>query len=280
MAKIEHFTQPTSIQQTLIDLGLGENEAKLYEILLANPDATIPLLKQKSPFSRTMLYYILENLKGYGLLESKDIGPKTIFNASPPEKLEELFDDQEKELKRQKDQLKNVIGDLRSTYALAHNKPGIKFYEGKEGIIRAYEELLAVGQPIDSIEDKGEMATFIPEYFPKFIKQRVAKNIFNRVVAPSSNAINSTSEKELRETRTIPVEEFPCTMDIKIAGETVLMTTLKEDQAMAIQIHHPVIASNFKLLFKFFWDHTAKRESPNRGTAVAGDNSGVTMLNN
>ncbi|MBI2444671.1 MAG: hypothetical protein HYV42_05550 [Candidatus Magasanikbacteria bacterium] len=250
-----------TIITTLTDLGLGQNEAKLYEILVATPDATIPLLQKTSPFSRPMLYYILQSLEQYELVEAKQVGKKTVYNAAQPERLEEFITDQEKSLRRQREQLKTIIGDLRSAYNLAHNKPGVKFYEGKDGVIQAYEELLELNEPIESIEDKGEMAQFIPDYYPTFIKKRVERKIFNRVVVPTTNQINTTSAPELRETRTIPVEDFPFSMDIKISGSAVLLTTLKEGQAMAVRIVHPLIAENYKLIFNFFWHHAVRREA-------------------
>lgn len=61
--------------------------------------------------------------------------------------------------------------------------PKVRFFEGKEGLIELYWEILELRTPIDSFEDKVEMAAFIPE----FIETRINRKIFNRVICPAEN---------------------------------------------------------------------------------------------
>ncbi len=261
-------------------IGLSDKEVMVFETLLRQGPQTMAELAKHSALKRGDLYNIVANLNDVGVVEIEESSKRKLYRVVHPTRLQTVLEQQSQAIEQTKKTLGVMLPELISAYNVAHSKPGISFYEGKEGVIRAYEELLALNQPIDSIEDKGEMAAFIPEYFPKFIKKRVHKKIFNRVVAPSTNAINITDAKELRETRTIPVAEFPFSMDVKIAGDEVLLTTLEAEQAMAVRLHHPQIASNFKLLFKFFWDHAAKR-APQGAAVVASDGSGSsTVFNN
>src|SRR5690606_1135553 len=114
---------------------------------------------------------------------------------------------------------------------LAVGRPGVKFYEGKEGIIQAYEELLDNMQPIDSIEDARDMVDFIPDYVQTYVRKRVERGLPNRSIAPDTNTINDPNPDRLLDSRLLPASLFPFRMDIKISGNTVQLTTLEKNQA-------------------------------------------------
>lgn len=262
----------------LTQIGLSEKEAGLYETLLRLGQVSIQVILKATTYKRGDLYNILSGLEEWGLVEEKKQGKKTVYTPAHPSVLETLLAEQQKEIAQNQKQLGAAMPELQSLFGLISGKPGIRYYEGKEGVIRAYEELLELNKSIDSIEDKGDMAAFIPEYFPTFIKKRVARGIVNRVVAPATNQINESSEKEKRETRTVPLEEFPFSMDVKICGNTVLLTTLKEASAVAVRIDHPEIAENFRRIFQFFWKHAARRQSVSGQKPNSSDTS-LTVFN-
>jgi sugar-specific transcriptional regulator TrmB len=252
----------TAIQQTLLKLGFDPSVAEVYLLLIEGGELIVPQILKKTSLSRASIYEALSLLLVQGFLEYRKEGRNAYYKPAHPGKISSLIDEKKREVALLEGEMNETIRSLTGTFNLTINKPGVRLYEGKEGIIEAYEEILKINSPIDSIEDKGEMGEFIPEYFPKFIEKRIEKKIFNRVVAPSTNQINITSEKELRETRSISVNEFPFSMDIKICKNTILFATLKKGQAIAILIEDPIISENFRILFKFFWNHAAKA-SPN-----------------
>ncbi len=136
---------------------------------------------------------------------------------------------------------------------LLSDRPGVKFYQGKEGIISIYDALLDQGEPIDSFEDKGEMIKLIPEYAAGYPKQRVKRNIFNRVIAPRDNPINQTDPTLLRETRFVTTDRFPFRMDIKISGRYVSLITFQKENPVGVLIDNKEIAENFRMLFNLVW---------------------------
>jgi sugar-specific transcriptional regulator TrmB len=242
-----------TISETLTEAGLSPSAAEIYLALVELGELTVPKILAKVQISRAMIYDVLPELMAGGYVEYRKDGKTAYYKPVHPGKLLDLVNQKKRDVALLEDEMKTTINTLSGTYNLALNKPGVRFFEGKEGTIEAYKSILELGQPIDSIEDKGEMAQFIPDYFPRFIKRRVKLKLFNRVIAPSTNPINSTSVKEMRETRLVPLGQFPFGMDIKIAGNTVLIVTLEAGQAVAIRIDHPLIAANMKILFNFLW---------------------------
>jgi sugar-specific transcriptional regulator TrmB len=265
-------------QDALMNLGLSDKDAAVYEALLSKGPMTVPDMLATTPYKRGDLYNIIASLDSFGLLAIQQKGKRKVYAPADPAQLESLVREAERDVEKQKKHVERVLPEFISLYRLISGKPGMRLYEGKEGIIRAYEELLDLRAPIDSIEDKGEMAAFIPEYFPKFIKKRISRGIRNRVVAPSTNEINETSEKELRETRTVDVKKFPFGMDIKICGRAVLMVTLTEAQAIAVRMDHDEIAANFRVLFELLW-HQAERRLPAGGGSPRADDTSLTVFN-
>lgn len=252
-------TTNNNIETTLTELGLGQNEAKLYEILLNLPDATIPALQAKSLFSRTMLYHILENLAGYELVETKEINKKTVYNAVHPEKLEGFIADQEKALHRQKEQLQTILGDLRSTYNLAHNKPGVKFFEGPNGIKET---------TFDSLKAKGEIYTFLDveatqkyagEMNKKYVAERIKLGIHKKQIAldtPFTRARYKTlpPTDRLLEVRLMPATKNPFQTGMQIYNDTVSFTTFTADKQIGVIVEDASIAQMQRALFEYIWN--------------------------
>lgn len=252
----------SSLSDTLIEAGLDPSMASIYVHLAGEGELGVSSIQEKTALSRAAIYDAINRLMASGYVEYRKEGRNAYYKAAHPNKLFGLIEQKKRDTALFEGEMNETIGALIGSYNLTENKPGVRYSEGKEGIIQAYEEMLDIGGDIDSIEDKGEMAEFIPDYFPEFIKKRIVKNIFNRVVSPSSNPINISSETEKRLVRSIPIKDFPFTMDIKICKDTVLLVTLEAKQAVAVRIDDPLIAKNFKLIFEFFWRH-ANQEQPN-----------------
>lgn len=237
-------------QEILEKLGLNKNEAQIYEFLLGSGPSRLKPILFHTKLKKGNAYYHLDSLKAKGLIETQEERGRTVFTAKHPEQLGLLLAKQKAALAAAEEELDKTLPNLRSLFQLATTKPGVKFYEGKEGITRIYEDLLAQGANIDSIEDKGEMGAFIPEYVKEFIAKRIKKNITNRVIAPSNNPVNINSAQELRETRFIPTAQFPFRMDIKIAGNEVSLISFQKDNPVGILIENKEITDNFKMLFE------------------------------
>lgn len=248
-------------ENILSQAGLSENETAIYSLLLTAGACTAAEIATQTGVKRANVYYILEKLIEYGLVEKTKKGKKTFFHCEHPGKLKGFVEQRKKTIEQAEHVIDAALPSLLADFNLVNSKPGVYMFEGKEGVIKAYEELLDDGLRIDSIEDSGEMKAFIPEYIPVFIQKRIRKKIANRVIAPSTNTVNVTSAKELRETHFVPVSKLPFTMDIKMTEQKVIMTTFKKNTAVGIIIIHPEIVRNFTVLFEFFWSATTGQET-------------------
>jgi sugar-specific transcriptional regulator TrmB len=245
------------LQQTL----LSKDQALIYSTLLKAGALPAGQIAKKTPLKRALVYKVLDQLVDLGLIKKETEKSKVaIFAPEHPSKIKDLFEKKQLEASQAQSILESIMPNLVSDFNLISDQPYVKFAEGKEGIIKIYEELLNENAPIDSIEDKGEMGQFIPDYSAQFVKKRIKRGIFNRVICPTTNQINTNNPKELRETRVIPVNQYPLSMDIKIVKNKVSLITLQRKGAIGVLIDHHEISENFRLIFKYIWDSLGKKE--------------------
>src|SRR5262245_10312777 len=111
--------------RTLQQLDLGENEAMLYALMLERPESTVQELVTHSPFPRTMLYYVLNQLTQRGLVSAKKSAWRTVYVAEDPERLYDLLTQKEKEFERETEAVRELIPHLKSNYRLVGKRPTV-----------------------------------------------------------------------------------------------------------------------------------------------------------
>ncbi len=242
------------IRETLKKLGLNEKEITIYLALLSLGNAPASVLGQRTKITRSTAQYTSQKLVKKGLIRSIQKNNTFIYTPESPDKLLYLLDQEKKVIAEKTDQTNRIIGELKSMINPQAILPKVRFFEGKDGLIDLYREILELRTPIDSFEDKGEMAAFIPEFIPEFIQTRIERKIFNRVICPAENTVNKNDIKEFRETRFISKSKFPFSCDIKICKDLVSIFSFDKNTAVGIAIQHQDIAKNFHILFNFMWN--------------------------
>jgi len=250
----------STTQETLEKYGFEPSTADLYVILANNGEMTVPQMMEKFEFSRASIYDSLGQLLAQDFLTYRKEGRVAYYKPVHPNKLFGLIEQKKRDTTLLGEEMKDSIKTLIGAYNLAENKPGVRFFEGKSGMIGAYEAILDIGEIIYSFEDNGEMMKFFPDYVKKYVKRRVDNKIWNKSIVPDTNKINEPDESRFIDSRKIPVEDYPFDMDIKICGSIVQFAILKEGQAVAIHVNHPMIAHNFKIIFDFMWKQLGKKE--------------------
>lgn len=242
-----------TITGVLADLGLTEKEIAIYLLLLQLGTAPASTLGERADIQRSTAQYTCQQLEKRGIIRMVQKGNTYMYTSERPEKLLLLLKKQEEELQNKEVRVQRIIGELKSLQNPLSVLPKVQYYEGKEGIEELYDKILEMNTPIDSFEDKGEMVAFIPEKVESFIKTRIKKGIWNRVICPAVTPINKDDPAAFRKVRTFPVDKFPFTCDVKICGEQVSIFSFEKNTAVGIAIQHKDIADNFRLLFEQMW---------------------------
>jgi sugar-specific transcriptional regulator TrmB len=243
----------SDIAGVLRDLDLSDKEIALYLLLLQVGTAPASTLGERADIQRSTAQYTCQQLEKRGIVRMVQKGNTYLYTAESPEKLLLLLQKQQRDLQAKGERVERIIGELKAMQNPLGVMPRVQFYEGKEGVEELYDKILQLEKPIDSFEDKGDMVAFIPEKVDTFIKTRVDKQIWNRVICPSATPINQDDSRAFRKVRTLPVAQFPFSCDVKICGDQVSIFSFEKNTAVGIAIQHRDIANNFRLLFEQMW---------------------------
>jgi len=248
------------VEQALRDLGLNPNEVKVYLSLLPLEKAPASTLGYRTKLERTTARYTCQQLVKKGVVGEFKQGKTSFYQAESPEKLLFLVEEAKEVLKEREAQIQRIMGQLKGMANPKTVLPKVRFYEGKEGVIKLYDQILEIGKDLDSFEDGQDMAAFIPEYIPRFIQERKKRGIHNRVICPADTKTNKESKKELRKTRTVPHKELPFSCDVKICGDQISLFSFQKGSEAGIAIRHQDLAENFRRLFEYNWKKLSEKD--------------------
>ncbi len=246
--------KPTSpLNSALISIGFSEKEANVYTALLELGKATVSQIARKAKINRTTGYDILDNLINKGLVSISGKEPKQEYVAESPDKIKQLL---EKELKKGESylsQAENIIPQLKSIHNVSE-RPKVRFYEGKEGLIEVYEDTLNSHEPIRAYANVDDMHKALPGYFPKYYERRTNAGISIRAIIPMNEAgieRASRDKEEARESALVPVDKYYFSPEINIYDNKVMIASWREK--LGIIIESQEIADAMKTIFELAW---------------------------
>ncbi len=161
--------------QVLQELGLTENEAKIYLFLLEKGPSTITEIINKLPIHRVNVYDILKRLGEKGLVSYIIEGKHKYFAATDPSYFLKI-------LKEKEDLFNKILPDLESKKNSSIHKHEIRVFQGKSGIKAIMEDMLKEKQTVYVFGAQGKYEETLPIYFQQFNKKREKEKIKLKVI--------------------------------------------------------------------------------------------------
>lgn len=145
-------------EKYLTGIGFGEKEVKVYISALELGEASVLQIAKKSRINRTTTYPILSALKDKGLVSVVNKGKKQLFFAESPEKISVFVDARIRELESRKNDLPELVKELKVFENRRQNKPVVRFYEGDESLDTMLEEFVPEDEKVvDPDNDQNKM---------------------------------------------------------------------------------------------------------------------------
>ena len=223
--------------QELVKFGLSDKEARIYLALLEMGPSSVTDVAKKAKVTRTNAYHLLSALELRGLVNSHEEKSKIIYSAENPARIEQMLRVEIEEKKRQLDEAVKIIPELKTLYNDPEGKLKVRFYEGVEGIISAYEDTLTAKTPILGFASVEHQHAFYPGYFPEYYKRRTLKEIPVKCMlayTKESFRIKSLNAKQIRKTYIIPAK-YSISPEINIYDDKIAIMSLKEKFGVIIQ---------------------------------------------
>jgi len=239
----------------LKEIGLSENEAKVYLAMLELGPATVLEISAKAEVNRPTTYVQIESLKKKGLASAQTKGKKQMFIAESPEQLDFMIEREKKEIEQKKDELKKILPELTNLFDVSGDKPQVRFFEGKEGLIKMPDELIRIHpeEVLDFASTEAILKIF-PDHVKKYSSRRVKKGIKAKVIYTDTKGavLKRHDEEMLREAKYVSPDIFPFKSDITIYTDNIAISAL-EGKAVGVIITHKELANSFRALFNLLW---------------------------
>ncbi|MBP9750389.1 MAG: hypothetical protein KBC95_00930 [Candidatus Peribacteraceae bacterium] len=249
------------VRTTLAEFGLEEKEIALYLLLLQLGPSAASTLAPRAGIPRSTAQFTCQQLVKRGLLTMARKANVYLFAAEPPETLAILLRRQRTELEEQEYRLERIIGELKAMQNPFSVLPKVQFFEGRDGIIAAYEtvlrdlteggEIIGYLKPLSLEGDEFRLAATLDS----FVERRVAREVATRILCPRGAAYASDAAK-LRQVRSIPGELFTFdAAEVMIYASKMYSMTVERGQIFAFIVENASIVQLQRAVFEHAWAH-------------------------
>ncbi|MFA5945581.1 MAG: helix-turn-helix domain-containing protein [Patescibacteria group bacterium] len=262
--------------ELLQKLGLSENEAKMYELLLIKGESKAVDLVPESGLGRGNVYNVLTALVGKGLI-SVTAGKQQIYRATEPNKLISLVEAKKREIDRLGAEFKEELPKLNSTFNLTTGRPAIQVFEGLDGFEQALDDSLTARGEILTYFDPASIVGPIAEINARYVAKRKKKGIPKRIILPDNEAAKAYMRSmggESTDIALVPgfVSGFRTAMELY--DNKVAFLTLTPEKIISVIIEDANIANLQRAQFEFIWKSVshaaASTSSALAGTGISG----------
>lgn len=242
-------------EKTLQKTNLTPAQAQIMDYLFQTGEARASDIAKKTGKSRAIVYKDLEELGGLGLVRKKEkTNQVATFQAEHPSALNKLIEQREKDLVQDKQELENTLPDLVSAYNLAHSRPGVRFYEGDEGIKKVLEDTLMSHTEIYTVSDSSSIQGRLKEINNNYVRARKRKGIKKRLIVPESARPRfSQTSDDYTEVRFLKEDYYDFKTGMQIYDNKISYQTLGEENKIGVIIEDKNIYKMHKLLFEYIW---------------------------
>jgi len=254
--------QNFSYTNQLTAAGLTTDQALVYEVLLHSGEQPASSLAKQLPISRPLVYKVLEDLIEKDLAEKKDQpGKVATFLPKHPIALAQLLDRKAEELAQSKAQLQTLTNPLSSLFNLSSGKPGVQFFEGKDGVWEVLMDSLTATEEIRTYADLMAISQYIPDLNAEYSTIREEKNVQKRglvIDSPEARSFLSSYKGGVTTTKLISHSEnaIPFQTVVQIYDQKISYITLTEKYLIGVIITDQFIANTHKYLFDSLWSST------------------------
>ena len=247
--------------KNLTDFGLSEKEAKIYLALLELEIAPVQDVAKVAGINRSSAYVVLESLKKQGLVSVSDDKKIQQYVASSPETLLSVASDQAKKQIEIREKIGEIVPELKAFYKGTKQKPKVRVFEGKQGLINALSETLMSKEKLIRFSSSAEnLLSIIPEYLAEYGQKRYEMGFrlkFLLIDGRAADAITSLLPKGY-DAVYIPKDKYPFPADLAIFDDKIGYMSVDKGVITTIIIEDGKISKVMRGLFDLAWEEAGR----------------------
>lgn len=236
-------------KQTLIKIGLSNNEAYIYLALLNLGPSLVSKVVEKTGINRTNIYDRIERLIDKGLVSYVIKNNRKYFCAAEPKRLLRFLEEKKEKVEEEKKLIRELLPELEKIKPAPKNER-IEVFEGKEGIKTILEDIIESRQNILTYGSEGNFSKILKFYFTHYLK-KLEKSKINMKVIFNYDDTKKPFEWKFAEIKYIP-KEYKSPTETTIYGDKVVIFILTEEPR-AILIKSKATAEAYTNYFNLLW---------------------------
>ena len=247
--------------EVLRNIGLTENEIKIYISLLKSGSSTAYEIGKKTGIYRVHVYDKIEQLMDKGLVTQVYKGAKKYFQPTHPTKLKQYIEDKKKQIEKQEKDVESIIPKLEAFTNLPREDTVVEVFKGREGLkyclrdtVRSLKDkhknekcIYIMG--IDDKKYNENLPIFMKQYFRDLRKYKIPEKVITvkkkGVFLFSKKTAPGTTYRYLEEKQFNPTNTFVYANKVVIVSWGTPVT--------AIMIKNEEIAKTHKNHFEHLW---------------------------
>lgn len=235
---------------TLTEIGLNKTQARAYIQLIKKGSMTPPELSKLISESRTNSYAVLDQLVDLGLAKKTEIKKKFVYNVENPTALAELAKNNRKKALDKELAVQNAMPTLLNFFYTFSERPGVRFFQGIDGIKEIYNDTLRTCQDIYLVRSLYDQDVMTMDYYNKYRDKRAKLGIKTYILNPSQDkkAWNNEIDEKYNLIRTqLPRDSYSTSVEISAYGNKVAIISFGEE-LIGMIIDSPQISESIKQL--------------------------------
>ncbi len=246
----------------LKDLGLNEEEARVYAALLELGPSIVTPVASLAKVNRTTCYNILESLVNKKMASKASYRGKLSYSAEDPTRLVSNLEEEKKQLEVTLQKAKAFEPELTRRYTQKYTKPIIKYVEGLDGIIELYEDSLRCVDKKEGLRAYTSLRDLREELGPypdQYFAERTRRGIPIRSMVPDTEFgkdVKRKSKEFLREVRLLPKDKFDFSPEIYLYDNKLSVMSFKEKFGFLLESKEIVDA--LKIAWQLAWERAAE----------------------
>jgi sugar-specific transcriptional regulator TrmB len=237
--------------ELLTQIGLTKSQAKAYIALIKFGSLPAPQLAEKIGETRTNSYMVLDRLVEMGLIEKDESGKKLLYRPTNPTALERLIEQKRKDVMSTEKQVRDSMPQLLNYFYTYQHQPGVRFFQGKEGIMKMYEDQRRTAQDIYFIRSDADFNVLGKDLY-KHMEQRAKLGIKAHGIEPAEEDNirygQENDKRMLRDMTWAPREAFTAPVNMYVYGNKTALISYGEEVIGTI-IESPQIAEAMTQIF-------------------------------
>ena len=244
---------PLHTRQTLKMLGFSDNESRILQSLFHYRRLTTKELSQETTLSFDAVHYSLHALEMKKLIRRHSERGEDIVEICSNQEFIAWIAEQKANNAAVYDEAQAAVQQYLTTIQESSWKPDVLYFEGKQGIIDIYKDMIAQGREIRGWTDIQKISETIGDYMDEFIAHRVAKNIVSYAIMPK-NPMNEEYAKKSQMRLVRFSDHLPIDGEIRIYGDKVAVITFHDEKPVGFVFSGAVITSVFRGVFEHAWN--------------------------